>query len=624
MAGPSSRACGREYSNGELVARLLAMASRYWPGCLRVLAFQVTLLTLGLSGLSLTGLGIDFLREQVEPGARPTKWPFGVRVPEGWPPLAVVGLIGGMILALALMRSVLNYLYTVAGARLVHAEIVVQLRSQVYDKLQRLSFRFFDENMSGSIINRVTGDVQAVRMFVDGVILQGVIMALSLAVYLTYMIQLHPRLTAACLATTPLIWITAALFARHVRPLYAHNRELVDRMILRLSETIQGILTIKCFAREPEERAKFTGAAATVRDQQRKIFWKVSVFTPAVGFMAQVNLFILLLYGGHLVIRGELPLGTGLIVFAGLLQQFSGQISNISNITNSVQQSLIAARRVFEVLDAPIDIRSKPNAHRARRARGGIRFDKAEFEFDPDEPVIHGVDLEIKAGQCVAVLGPTGSGKSMLMSLVPRFYDVTRGAVRVDGIDVRDWHLDDLRRQIGMVFQESFLFSTTVAANIAFGHPDAGLEQIEKAARVAAADEFIRGLPKGYDSVLGEGAVNLSGGQRQRLAIARAVLLEPPILLLDDPTAAVDAETEHEILEAMDRAITGRTTLVVAHRLSTLRRADFIVVLDRGRIVQRGTHDELMAAKGPYRAVASLQLIDDAEREALLGAEGAP
>jgi len=326
---------------------------------------------------------------------------------------------------------------------------------------------------------------------------------------------------------------------------------------------------------------------------------------------------VLLGYGGWLVAHDELPLGTGLIVFSGLLEQFSGQVNNVANIVNSVQQSLIGARRVFEILDAPVEVKDAPAAIRLPRSSGGVRFENVTFAYDGAEAVVRDIDLEVKPGQCVAILGATGAGKSVLMSLIPRFFDPTAGRVLIDGIDARLIHLDDLRRNIGLVFQESFLFSNTVAANIAFGHPDATREQIERAARIAAAHEFILQLPQGYDTVLGESGNSLSGGQRQRLAIARAVLLEPAILLLDDPTAAIDSETEHEIFEALDRAIAGRTTFIVAHRLSTLRRADFIIVLENGRIVQRGTHESLMAEPGNYRRVASLQLVDGRELQSL-------
>jgi ATP-binding cassette subfamily B protein len=332
---------------------------------------------------------------------------------------------------------------------------------------------------------------------------------------------------------------------------------------------------------------------------------------------------VLIGYGGWLVVHGQLPLGAGLVVFAGLLEQFSGQVNNVATIVNSVQQSLIGARRVFEILDAPIEVKSPPDAIRRPRLEGAVRFENLSFAYDGAEAVVRDINLDVKPGQCVAILGATGAGKSVLMSLIPRFFDPTAGRLLMDGIDARRLHLDDLRRNIGLVFQESFLFSNTVAANIAFGHPDATPAQIEKAARIAAAHDFIMTLPKGYDTVLGESGNTLSGGQRQRLAIARAVLLEPAVLLLDDPTAAIDSETEHEIFEALDRAIAGRTTFIVAHRLSTLRRADFIIVLEAGRIVQQGTHEQLMKVPGPYLHVASLQLVDDRELQELKLREGA-
>jgi ATP-binding cassette subfamily B protein len=404
-------------------------------------------------------------------------------------------------------------------------------------------------------------------------------------------------------------------------------------MVQTLAESIQGIAVTKGFGREAEDRARFETANRACFEQQRSIFWRVSLFSPAVGFLTRVNMMVLLAYGGWLVIRGELPLGAGLVVFAGLLEQFSGQVNNIATIVNSVQQSLIGARRVFEILDAPIEVQNAPDAIRRARLEGAVRFDQVSFSYQPmgvrapgqptPEPILRDIILDVKPGQCVAILGATGAGKSVLMSLIPRFYDPTSGTIFIDGIDARRLHLDDLRRNIGLVFQESFLFSNTIAANIAFGHPEATRAQIEKAARIAAAHDFISALPNGYDTILGESGSSLSGGQRQRLAIARAVLLEPAILLLDDPTAAIDSDTEHEIFEALDRAIAGRTTFIVAHRLSTLRRADFIIVMDDGRIVQQGTHQQLMSVPGPYLRVARLQLVDSRELEQFSPTKGA-
>jgi ATP-binding cassette, subfamily B, bacterial len=617
MGSPPSSAEAR-LSNPVLIRRLFRLAWRYRLRCLQVLGIQLVLLTMGLFGLSFTGIGIDYIRQVVahsKPGSPPVAAVhfLHIALPADLPPMEVLSILGGLILILSSCRAVLNFVYALKVNILVQQMLVVDLRAEIYDKLQRLSFRFFDANTTGSIITRVTGDVQSVRMFVDQVLIQSVIMVISLTVYAIYMASLSPGLTVACLATTPVLWILSAVFSRKIQPEYAENRNLVEKMVQYLAESIQGVAVVKAFGREKENREKFEALNSSVLTQQYNIFWWVSLFSPTAGFLTRINTTVLLGYGGWLVAQGRLPLGAGLVVFAGLLDQFAGQVNNVATIVNSVQQSLIGARRVFEILDAPIDVKSAAGAVRRPRLEGAVRFEDVSFEYGKLDPVLHDITLEVKPGECVAILGATGSGKSVLMGLIPRFFDVSKGRLLVDGIDVRNLHLDDLRRNIGTVFQESFLFSNTVAANIAFGHPDATQAQIEKAARIAAAHDFIMGLPKGYQTVLGESGNSLSGGQRQRLAIARAVLLEPAILLLDDPTAAIDSETEHEIFEALDRAIEGRTTFIVAHRLSTLRRADVIIVLENGRIVQRGTHAELIKVPGPYLHVANLQLVDSRE-----------
>lgn len=621
MSEPTSIAA--PLSNAVLIRRMFGLAWRYRAQCVRVLTLQLVLLTLGLGGLSLTGVGIDYIRSVLAARGAGEPVPevpikLGLNLPAANEPLQVIFGIAVIILAMAVLRAVLNYVYTVSINRLVQQQIVVALRGEIYEKLQQLSFRFFDANTTGSIITRVTGDVQSVRMFVDQVLIQSVIMGISLTVYVIYMASLHVGLTVACLATTPLLWVMAANFSRRIQPAYAQNRTLIEKMVQRLTESIQGIQVTKGFGREAEEREKFAQANRAVLEQQSDIFWRVSLFSPSVGFLTRINMMILLGYGGWLVMEGQIPLGAGLVVFAGLLEQFSGQVNQVATITNSVQLSLIGARRVFEILDAPIEVRSPVSATRLPHFKGDVSFENVSFSYVPGgAPGVHNIDLTVRSGQCVAILGATGSGKSTLMSLIPRFFDVSSGRLTIDGIDVREMNLNDLRRKIGLVFQESFLFSNTVAANIAFGHPDATPAQIEKAARIAAAHEFILSLPNGYETVLGESGTGLSGGQRQRLAIARAVLLEPAILLLDDPTAAIDSRTEQEIFQALENAIAGRTTFIVAHRLSTLRRADFIIVMENGHIVQRGTHEELMATAGPYLRVADLQLVDRQDLQAL-------
>lgn len=614
--GPSSSR-SEAGNRPSVLPRLMELAWHYRCGCLKVLAIQLVLLLMGLSGLGLTGLGIDVVRHHVQADARPPQWPFGLAPPGNWSPMWGVVAVGGGILLLALVRSALNGWYMIALAELLQGRIVVDLRAKVYDKLQRLSFRFLDANSTGSLINRATGDVQNVRLFVDGVVMQTIILTISLAVYFVYMVSIHTGLALACLATTPAIFLLARHFTRIVRPAYERERELFDDVVLHLSENIQGIHVIKGFAREQHEIDGFAERNRRLTDQKQWTFWRVTTYPQVIGFLSQVNIVVLLAYGGWLVMQDQLPLGTGLVVLAGLLQQFSGQVQNLAAVANTMQQSLIGAQRVFEVLDAPVEIATGPDAAPLKRARGEVEFQSVRFGYQSDDPVLQDVTFRAEPGQVVAILGATGAGKTTLLSLIPRFYDPQAGKVLVDGTDVRQLDLDDLRRNVGIVFQESFLFSMTVAENIAFGHPESTREQVERAARIAAAHDFIQGLPNGYETVLREAGSDLSGGQRQRVAIARAMLLEPPILLLDDPTAAIDSRTEEEILTAMESAMRGRTTFVIAHRLSTLRRADMILVMQRGRIVQRGTHEELMKQDGPYQVAARLQVADDSTRRLL-------
>ena len=573
-----------------------------------MLAQQSLLVVLALAQLGLTGLGIDVIRSHLTAGSAPPHWPFGW-TPPAWSPLGLVALIAGVIFGLALIHATLRYRSAVTMSNLV-LRIVIQLRTAVYDKLQRLSFRFFDAHQSGAIINRVAGDVQAVRMFVDQVLIQVLTVVLSLAVYLAYMLSLNVPLTLACLATTPLLWWEAARFSRRVRPGYLRNGDLNDRLVLTLSENIQGAHVVKGFGRQEQEIEKFKTGNRAVLNQMHWIFWRISLFQPTIGFLTQLNMVVLLGYGGWLVINGQFPLGAGLFVFANLLQQFANQVSTVTNIANSVQTSLTGAQRVFEILDAPLEVQNVPEPVRPAKIRGAVRFEGVRFAYRPENVVLDGIDLDVRPGQCVAIVGATGAGKSTLLSLLPRFYDVSAGRITIDGIDVRQLDLDQLRRSVGLVFQDSFLFSNTAAANIAFGRPEATMDEIRRAAKIAAADEFIDKLPHGYDTIIGEYGANLSGGQRQRLAIARAILLEPPILILDDALASVDPGTEHEILAAMEAAMRGRTTFVIAHRLSTLRRADLVVVLDGGRIVQCGTHEQLLGGEGHYLDSARLQMAD--------------
>lgn len=597
------------YSTGILVRRLLALAWKFRANCIWSMLLSLLLLLLGIAGLQLLGLVIDVIRQALNTSLPPPMYPFGWHPPAEWSALRIVAMLALAIVGQALIRAALTYAYNMVTARLTQGEIVPALRAQLYAKLQRLSFSFFDLHGSNSIFNRVTGDVQNTRLFVDGVLLQGLNMILTLVTYAFFMWHIHTALTLACLSVSLPLWGLAHYYSARLRPGYLRNRELSDEMVLLFSESIRGMQTVKGFAAEAHQVARFEAANNRVSSQQRRIFWDLSIFTPGTQMLSQLSLVILFAYGGWLYVQGQIALGGGLVVFAGLLQQFTGQVANISTIANSVQQSLAAARRVYEVLDTPLDVQSRPNAHKPDRLTGRLSFENVTFGYN-HKPALAGVSFTVKPGQIVSIFGMTGTGKSTLLSLIPRFYDPQQGRIVADGKDLRDLDLDAYRRQIGIVYQESFLFSNTVAANIAFGHPHATMDQIERAARIAAAHEFITDLPHGYETVLGEAGVDLSGGQRQRLALARALLLQPPILILDDPTASVDARTENEIVSALREAMTGRTTFVVSSRLSLLRRADLILVLENGRLTQSGTHDELVHRPGPYHETALLQIMD--------------
>ena len=583
----------------KVLVRLLLVAWEYRYRCALVLGCQAALLGLTVFGLGLTGRAIDAVRGALVPGAPPAGAEVGG---VEWPsltPFGVVEVTAAILIALGIARAALGYLYGAAVADLVQGRIVPRIRARVYAKLQSLSLRFFDGHTSGALLNRITSDVQLLRSFVDGVLVQSLVIVLALVVYVAYMLQKHVVLTVACLATTPLVWLVTTGFSRRVQPAYLRSREQMDDLVLLVSETIQGVHVVKGFAAEPSILARFESRNAAVRDGQQRIFAQVSRYTPSIDVFSHANVVSLLGYGGVLVAQGRLTLGD-IVVFAGLLQQLSTQVTTMSTIVNTLQESLIGARRVFEVLDAPVEAASPPAAPALESVRGAIRFDAADFSYAPGRPVLQGIDLAIRPGECVALFGGAGAGKSTLLSLVPRFYDVERGCVRVDGVDVRDLDLDSLRRRVGVVFQETFLFSHTVAANIAFGHPDASRAQVERAARLASAHTFIEALPGGYDTLLGEQAGNLSGGQRQRLAIARALLMDPSILLLDDPTASVDAATAQEILSGLKSVIEGRTVLLATHRPALLRLADRVVVLEGGRVVRQGTHVSLLHAGGAY------------------------
>lgn len=617
---------------GALVRRLLALAWGHrlvaLPALLATIAFQA----LTLAGLAGQGLAIDVVRAAFDAHAPPPRWPGGLEPPRDWPLAGHLAAVAGVVLAAAVMAGAARFFTRYFDERFVQA-CVVDLRRRLYEKLQRLPFTFFDQIDTGQVINRVAGDSQLVRQFIQGVLIRALIAAVTLAIFLSYMLRTHATLAVACAAFFPLQILVMARYSRLTKPKFLAQSKQNDVVVKALQESIAGVRVIRVFGRERERRRLFRTLLEDLRDKGMEIARDQSLHMPFIQASNVAAQGVLLGFGGWLVLRGPaqggIALGT-LWIFRGLLDRLSAQAEAIVSIIGEAPECLAGAERVYKLLDHPIAIQSPPRREAEgpperpnAPIRGDIEFRNVAFGYAADAPVLHDVSFKVRAGETVALVGPVGAGKTTLLSLIPRFYDPQAGAVLIDGVDAREHALEPLRRAVATVFQEPFLFSNTVASNVAFARPEAPLEDIRAVAEAAAADHFVRELDRGYDTIIGERGVSLSGGQRQRLTIARALLARPAILILDDATGAVDALTESEIQDSLVEHMKGRTTFIVAHRLSTLRRADRIIVLDKGRIVDIGTHDELMTRPGHYRAAALIQLaLDDepadrsAEREA--------
>ncbi|MBL1217049.1 MAG: ABC transporter ATP-binding protein [Planctomycetes bacterium] len=606
-----------------LVARLFGLAWEYRGRCLAALGTAVFVQLLALGGFIFSGLALDILRHAQSPEKAPTPtWPFGLSNLadfSNWTLQSQIMLAAGIVLGLTLIRSGAYYLSRIADEGLVQA-VVVRLRTRLYHKLQHQTFAFYDEFETGGLINRVTGDAQSVRQFVQGIVVRVLVSGCTLALFLTYMLKAHWGLTVAVLVVVPLQGLAMWQYARRVRPRFKAMREAIDRLIQTLQESVIGVKVVKGFGREPEMVARFAGRNTDANNARLSIAKLMSSFMPSIPFFGFLQLAILLGYGGFLVRLGPeaggIALGT-LWVFLSLIRRLAEQVDAMIQVAAVLPEAMTGAERVFEIIDADPTI--APPAATAytpapETVRGAITLENVSFKFpsaesqDAGQWVLENVSLDIEPGETVAVVGPAGAGKTSLLNLMPRFYDPQVGRVLIDGVDARDWDLDALRRAFGIVFQEPYLFSNSVMANIAFGRDDSPPEVVEQALNDACADEFVNDLPKGLKTIVGERGLTLSGGERQRLSLARALLVEPPIMLLDDATSSVDARTEVRIQKALNRIMMGRTTLIVAHRLSTLRRADRIVVLERGRVAGVGTHDQLLESNEHYRRSAELQL----------------
>lgn len=564
--------------------------------------------------LNLTGETINHLKDMSVRGSKEAVghgiwgWFFSFEHPDANKLRHLVTLLVLFVTTMTVVR----YLREVQVMRF-SMTMVFYIREAVYDKLQRVGFGFHDAISSGQLINRALSDLQNVRSFIQSSILLTLEIVFAVSGYILLILTKSPWV--ALLAVVPLpIWTVYILkFSKKVQPVARGVLEAEDKSIQVVTENIAGVHVVKAFATEKQEIAKYTHAASTF---QQRVLGRVRLFAnfqPIIRSIASASHLSLFFLAGVLIIKsrggGESMSVGDLMILGGAMGAILGRLQQVATINEQYQNAIVSARRLWEVLAADPTVPEKPEARPvSKRGAGQIEFRDVRFGYDEEKPVLRDLSFNVPGGAIVAVVGPTGAGKSTLVNLIARFYDPDAGQILLDGDDLRDLKLSSLRTQVSFVFQETYLFSDTVSANIAYGRPGISQGEIEAAARLAQAHEFIEKLPQGYDTMLGERGANLSGGQRQRLAIARAIVTNPRVLILDDATAAVDPETEDLIRRGMRLTLFGRTTFLIAHRISTVKSADLVLVLEHGQITQMGTHEQLMAQSGHYREIALAQL----------------
>jgi ATP-binding cassette subfamily B multidrug efflux pump len=518
------------------------------------------------------------------------------------------------IVAFAIMRGLFSFVQAYMAEKTSQG-IAFDFRNEIFAKIQRLSFSYHDQNQTGQLMIRATDDVEKVRLFIA----QGLVMAaqafLLLIATLIILLTTNWRLTLVILPTLPLALILFTIFGKVAQPLFTEVQKRLSVLNTILQENLAGIKVVKAFVREPHEQQRFDASADNLMEQLLKVSRVFSFLFPVIFLIAQVGQGALLYFSGKQILGNTLSFGEYQEFSLYLIYVFF-PLGMLGMIINLMSQAAASASRIFEILDAKSDVADKADAVTLPPINGHVEFQDVTFRyFGSGEPVLQRVSFEALPGQTVALLGATGSGKTTIINLIPRFYDATEGAVLIDGHDVRDVKLDSLRSQIGMVLQETNLFSGTIHDNIAFGRSDATLDEVIAAAKAASAHDFIMSFPQGYDTPVGERGTTLSGGQKQRVAIARALLLDPRLLILDDSTSNVDLVTEYEIQKALDNLMKGRTSFVIAQRISTVLNADQILVLDKGQIAARGKHEELMEQSPIYAEIYNSQLVGDAEIE---------
>lgn len=527
------------------------------------------------------------------------------------PPLdAIVWMIAKLGI-LVLVGGLIRFGREYANAKF-SMDIVHPMRSGIYDQLQRVGFAFHDEHSSGALINRAFSDLQNVRAFLQ----IGLIVTVEIVAFVIGMIILILSVNKwmALLALVPVpFWICYILrFSKTIQPAQAAYMKAADELVTVVTENVAGVHVVKAFATEQTEIAKYDAAADRFFDKVMAAVRLWRNFVPVIRGIASASQLALFAAGAVMVVRGKVAVGD-LLIFGMAMSQILSRLQQINQISEQYQKAIVSARRFYEVLDAPPTVPELPAApalpaRSSGTGRGAVEFNFVTFGYHPDKPVLLDIAFDVLAGSVVALVGPTGAGKTTLVQLLARFYDPQKGQIFIDGMDIRTASLASVRAAVGFVFQETFLFSDTVANNIRYGNPDADLGEVEAAARIAQAHDFIMELPRGYDTMLGERGATLSGGQRQRLAIARGILSNPRILVLDDALAAVDPETEHLISRALELVMVDRTVFIIAHRLSTVKAADLVIVLEHGRITQAGSHRELLGQAGHYREIAEVQV----------------
>lgn len=518
---------------------------------------------------------------------------------------------GAVILGIAIVRGLVAFIQQYYGEWLTY-RVAYDLRTQFYGSVQNLPFSFHDKAHTGDLMSRATSDITETERFV-GIGLMGLVSTILLMIgVVAAMFWESPELALIALGPLIILIIAALRFGNTVRPMFKSIQEQMGVLSATMQESMTGINVVKAFAREPHELQKFDVANDEWFDRRYSLIKTWANNWPFFTFLVSLSIFLLLWFGGPLALDGVITVGT-LFALISYVLLLGAPVQRLGFLVNLAATAGASSGRVFEIIDTPKEIAEKEEAVELTAVNGRVTFTNVDFAYENGRPVLQEVSFAVEPGQTFALIGPTGSGKSTVTSLIPRFYDVSKGQVTIDGIDVRDIALDSLRRHIGIVLQDPFIFSQTIGENIAYGRGDVSMAEIVEAAKAARAHDFITGFTDGYETRVGERGVTLSGGQKQRLAIARALLVDPRILILDDSTSSVDTETEHLIQQALDELMRGRTTFVIAQRLLTLKKADCILVLDNGRIVERGTHDELLAHGGLYHHIYDLQLRDQEE-----------